>query len=67
MKKMSPSTTIKLWKIVVVFSIISILLNAYVIYLGKGVAQYFVLGSQIGLMLTGIYMVKNRQSQIPNK
>jgi hypothetical protein len=61
---MSPTTTIKLWKAVVVCSIISILLNAYVIYLGKGVNQWFVLGSQIGLMLTGIYMVKNTQSKV---
>jgi hypothetical protein len=64
MKKMSPTTTIKLWKAVIVCSIISILLNAYVLYLGKGTGQWFVLGTQIGLMLTGIYMVKKTQSKV---
>jgi hypothetical protein len=64
MEKITPSTTIKIWKAVVVCSIISILLNAYVIYLGKGTGHWFVLGSQIGLLLMGIYMIKNTQSKV---
>jgi hypothetical protein len=64
MEKKTPSTTTKIWKAVVVCSIISILLNAYVIYVGKGNGQWFVLGSQIGLLFIGIYMVKNTQSKV---